>query len=499
VTRIAPSITRRAFGTSLLAATLLPRRALAAAPPMPDGIVSIRSWIPTELHTTIARATEARDLTPFIQRALDEAPLGGTLYFPPGDYRVFSTLRMTRQVNLWGDAARLVGFFDSNRTDPLLQISLRQAANGSGDARRMRIDGMTAYFATGGGDALLIRSFDKSSTKEIGNLGMVIERCGLSGPPIGNGVALRIEGNQTQAHVIRDCDIANTVCIACTDGVALTGNIISGNKPGIVVDLVEGAFKTEIAHNLIVSRDGAIVVRNGSQVDILNNQIEQPPALNQSPHSAHIVFEPTRYASHDCRVRGNNFGGGTNLLRSIWCGGGNFAVENLTIAENSLNFAGPGPRHVDIELADAAVRWTRIDGNSARGSRPGVDPSWPLAMIDRGTGTYGVRQTPASALVGAGWQAAPDFRFWKTLDDILHFSGALTASGAGSSSTMMTLPSGFRPRTTIRFTIPGHAGPVMLIATADGSIQRTAAYTGSLDFGSVALPVVGRAVYAPGV
>ena len=406
---------------------------------------------------------------------------------------------MTRQVNLWGDAARLVGFFGTNQTDPLLQISLRQAASGSGDARRMRLDGISAYFATGGGDALLIRSFDKSSTREIGNLGMVIERCGLSGPPAGNGVALRMEGNQTQAHIVRDCDIANTIWLACTDGVTLTGNIIAGTKPGVVADLVEGAFKTEIAHNLIVSRDGAIVVRNGSQIDILNNQIEQPPALNQSEHSAHIVFEPTRYASHGCRVIGNNLGGGTNLLRSIWCGGARFGVEGLTITENVSNYAGPGPRHVDIELADPAVRWTRIDGNSARGSRPGVDPSSPLTIVDRGTGTYGVRQTANSALIGSGWQATSDFRFWKTLDDILHFSGALTAAASSASSTIITLPPGFRPRTTIRFTAPGDIGAVMLVASPDGSIRLASGNADNLDFGSVALPVAGTAVYSPGV
>jgi Pectate lyase superfamily protein/Right handed beta helix region len=502
MTSPSPGPTRRALLAGLAALPLASRATSATPTGGLAGIVSIVDWIPVDMHARIARAIEDRDLTPFIQRAFDEAPLGGTVYFPPGDYRTRAPLRLTRQINLWGDAARLVGFFGTSDQSTLLEIALVSAANGNDDARRMRIDGLSAYFASGGGDVLAIlagdRQFDRTPRDAIGNLGMVIERCGLSAPTTGPGVALRIEGFRTQAHIIRDCDIANSIFLRCADGVTITGNRLIGERPGVILDLHEGAFKTEVSRNLITSRDGAIMLHNGSQVDIIGNQIEQPSAQNRSPQAAHIVIQPTRYASHDCRIIGNNFGAGTNLKRSIWCVGGDLGIENLSVADNVFNIAGSGPGHVDIELADAAVRWTRIGANSARGARSGVDPAAPLGIVDRGTGSYGVRHDAAMAAIGAGWRATSDFRFWKSLDDMLHFSGAVEQTTKNATASALRLPEGFRPRTRSRGIGAGDRGPVMIDFATDGGVHIKSADSVRIDLAALAFPVAGRARYAPG-
>lgn len=350
---------------------------------------SVLNWISPQWHSAIRARQQTPDLAAFVQRAFDQAPLGGTLVFPPGDYRIARTLTVRRQMDLVGEGARLIGFFGSNTAGDLLDIAVDHATAGSGDVRRMRIAGLTVYFATGGHDALLIRARDRAhdgaASDAMGNLGMVIERCGLAGPETGTGVAIRIDGWRTQAHVIRDCDIGNSLHLHCVDGVTAHDNIISGTKPGVVVDVYEGAFRTEISRNIIVCRDGSIVVANGSQVDILNNHMEQPPVMNRGPRSAHIVFEPTRYASQRCRVSGNNFGAGSNLTRSIYCRGGNVGVEDLIIENNVFNIAGLGSSGCDVELADASVRRLRLSGNLTRATA-GTEPR-ALSIIDRATGT----------------------------------------------------------------------------------------------------------------
>lgn len=480
---------RRALLQALAASPLLSSAAqaqVAQAQTAPASTVSlpvsVRDW-------GVAGNNDPAD-TARIQKALDEAPVGCDLIFPAGAYLTTAQLNLTRKINLVGQGARIYGDFGENREADLIALNVGDSHNA--DNRNQRIEGLELGFATGGRNAVAVYN----RPPNLANIGMLIQNNTISVLPQSSGHAVHLEGLGTHFVTIRDCQIQNGIYLACADATIITGCLIFGLKPAITLDLIQGAFQTRIFNNGLVARDGALVVRGASQLFFHHNHIEQANVYgkNASKFAASVTIDPRSYGSRFIRMEHNNFGGGYNAQTSIHV---TRDCEELFIDHNVFNVT---ESRQDIRLMDPSVRWTRIGPNNvARGlvsERPGLDPADPVTVLDRGTGTYGVRKSlgPASS----GWA---NVRYRKTLDNLVHFEGALPPS-EGSASAGIALPSGFRPRaaTMLACATDAPGETASLAIGADGAVRvlgRRAGATVYLD--GVSLPCEGRTEHSPGV
>lgn len=447
-----------------------------------DSPVSVRAW--GALGQNDPADTER------IQRALDEAPIGCDLIFPPGHYRIVRQLEVRRRVNIVGQGAAFFGDFGRDTNSDMFSINIADQENR--DNRNQRIEGIRASFRSGGRNLILVRN----DPPNAGNVGMLIQNNVLAVLPDSPGHCIRFDGIGNQHNTIRDCQIENSVYLACADGMTITGCLIFGRKTGIILDLLEGAFVTRILANTIVSGDGALHIRNASQVIFENNHIEQNLGYgrNQAPNGASVWIEPERYVSRLIHIAKNNFGAGTNLDTSIHING---ACEDTYIDHNMFYFPGTG---VDIRLMGPSVKWTRIGPNNVvRGPdlRRGFDPGNPVSIVDRGTGSYGVRKPASDLALRNGWTGA--LMFWKSLEELLCFEGRLIPGNAAPGTIVGRLPDGFRPRGDTAILCPTAAGPATLAIGADGVIRVVEARPGAdLHLGGVQVACHGRSAAPSG-
>lgn len=450
--------------------------------------VRVMDWVPADIRADIKAQANSADLSEYVQAAFDEAPLGCDLVFDGRDWRIGGSLTLSRQMNLIGRGARLIGVFGADQTSNLLNIEIEESTFGNGDVRRMKIEGLDAYFASGGFRTIHV----ENKAPMAANLMMLIERCGIEGPNTGEGsAALAFKGLVTQAHVVRNCQIDNTIHLdKCADGVQIEQCTIGGDRAGVLCDLAQGAFRTGIRRNIIVSRDCGIIVENGAEIDIIENQIEQH-GLNAHPDSAQLLIYPQTYGAQRIRVIGNNFGGGPNVDVPIRCRGGAGGMDDLFVDQNTFATGASGK---DVILHDDGVRWARFGPNNtfrynrnglivntatgavtyaadgADASGNAVDPT--LQITDLGLGTIGVPQ-PGSALnLTAGWTASSAFSFKKELNGDVTFTGNLEPGTLTPFTAIGTLPPGFRPPQTIIIAGTSDAGsnPLQFIVAAEGQI-----------------------------
>jgi Pectate lyase superfamily protein len=416
-----------------------------------------------------------------IQRALDEAPLGSDLVFPPGVYRVDRQLNVSRHVNLVGQGATILGDFGRNTGADLLAVNVVDGDHV--DNRNQRIEGLNIGFVSGGRNTLAVTN----QPPNVANIGMLIQNNLIGTLPASTGNAVRMEGIGTHFNTIRDCQIENGIYLAGADGMTVSGCLIFGFKVAVTVDVVAGAFQTRILDNGLVARDGALRLIGGSQVYFEHNQVEQFQAYgaNQSARRASVWIEPSSYGARHVNIVGNNFGAGTNLQTSIFVAGD---CQDLFIDHNVFNIAGGG---IDITLADAAVQWTRIGpNNSLRGPaalRPHLGRGDPLAVDDRGTGTFGVRRPGAALALARGWIASPNFGFWKTLAGEIRWQGSL-AGQARAGTVIGRLPAGFWPaaQTVLLCPLDGIAAIARIAVDEDGTLRAESDLAGTIALGAVA-------------
>lgn len=475
---------RRALLGAIALGSLVPPRP-APAQPAATGTerVSVRQW-------GAAGKGDPGD-TARIQAALDEAPIGCDLIFPAGTYQISRQLDVRRKMNLIGEGAILMGAFDDRADEDMLAINVTD--DGNRDNRCQRIAGLRAAFTGGGRN--LIRVGNQSPN--IANMGMLIENCVLTAHQNSRGHCIRFDGVGTHFNTVRDCQLENGVYLACADGMTISGCSIFGHRPAVTLDLIEGAFQTRIIGNGLVARDGALHIRNASQVHFEHNQVEQFQAYgaNRSKYGASVTIVPEDYPSRMIRLVANNFGGGTNLQTNIHAEGD---VQDLAIDHNVFGPSGSGD---DIRLASSAVRWTRIGpSNTVRGvasQRPRVDPGDPVSVADRGVGTFGVRKPAAAMQLADGWRGGPDFRFIKTMDNVVRFEGRLAGNGGDAIGR---LPDGFRPRAPVMIVVASDRGPAMIEVAPDGALRlRAAVPTTTVDLGGAAFLCQGKSAYSPGI
>jgi len=422
-----------------------------------------------------------------IQRAFDEAPLGCNLTFPPGDFRTRRPLVLRRHLNLIGAGdTRLTGEFAPASEDALLDVNVEDPGNR--DNRNQRIQGLRMWLVSGVGDGLAFRN----RAPNIANIGLIIENNLISGSGPGPGYAIRLEGIGTHHLTIRNNQLINGVYVASADGVNVEECLIWGDKPGVTLDLIPGAFQTRILRNAIVARDGALRVLNGSQIYFEHNQVEQPPQPNRSPEGAHVAIMPRSYGARHIRIRSNNFGGGDNARLSVHVAGD---CQDLLIDDNVFNITSTG---VDVQLADERVAWTRIGSNNsarrsgvARRSRPNAGG---LQVTDKGVGTFGLARDAAAAAPTSDRQPSADFRFWKSLDGVVRFEGAW-GLGSGEPGPLGRLPIGFRPRATARLMLPCDDGGAVVEIRPDGVVTAVRVGAGAVDWSGVSFTAAPRPDY----
>lgn len=445
-----------------------------------------------------------------IQAALDEAPLGSTILFPPGVYHTTGLL-MTRRLS-WRFDPGAVLYGVGLKTDPLKPIlDIRIDAEGA-PGSSMYFDGVIIGLALDGGgeefDAeatVNIESQDGVDEPLIGLMwrgGFIDARDGQTGP------ALRIAGLNTQMHTFIGADIQNQVHLdRCSDACRFVYNNVFGIKTGFLVDLEVGAFRTLIAHNVITSRDGALTVVGGSRVDFLYNQVEQgvvdrPSNVNANDEQASVILAALEDPLREINIIGNNFGGGENveLSLSMKTESGE-TIEGVNIERNTWGETNSG---VDIEIKDAGVKYTRIAGDqSLRGERGGggfttypaytpntLDVNTLLNVVDNGLGTSLVRKDATDLGGGSGtllmnsWTCAADLRFWKDAEGFVNFLAYAVAPAAAQTEVQIgTLPAGFRPAALEAFVLLGSDNltgakvPVYCGITQAGLIVMTKAAT----------------------
>jgi hypothetical protein len=312
------------------------------------------------------------------------------------------------------------------------------------------------------------------------------------------GAAVHIEGVNTQLHTFLHDHIRNQVHLdGCADACSFLYNLVDGIKTGFLVDVAPGAFKTEIAHNVIVARDGALHVKGASQLDFIRNQVEQQGGANQNCPSAHVILEAASYSLRGINIERNNFGGGDDVGYSIYLEtSGERTIEGTFIARNTF---GATKTKTDIYVADKGVKHTMIESDQElRGERGSVGfTNYPaygantdnvydlLEIHDSGVDTCHVKKD-ATALGGKSktdllknWTCVETLRFWKDRHSV-RFEGYLVAPGSTQTDVVIgVLPPGFIPNQKIAFMLPGYVSgapaSAYCVVDTDGTVQLTCA------------------------
>ena len=413
-----------------------------------------------------------------INKALEQAPLGSTLHFS-GLYYTEVPILQKRGVNIhFEPGSAVVSIFDDPTKDVWV-INIESMPFNAGEARQLRFDNMRITNADGlaARDTLVIENVSPL----IGNL-----QCLFINPNIvaqdgdSAGYAVRFKGLVTQAHIFIGHYVSGGIYLeGCADGCKFLGGIVGGLKPAFTVDLAGGAFKTIIEHNLLVARDGALIVLGGSQIDFHKNQIEQVEAQgkNQNEHSASVIISADSYGSRGISLSGNNFGGSSRVDHHVYVKSDSTkTVEDLDIGSNNT---WSKSLISDITLADAGVKYTNIDRKQLlRGARGTADYiTYPdsygantddvntlLNVVDNGTGTAGVRLgatrlggASATALLNSWTCDAKTHCIKDAATGLVRFSGWATGPAAAQNSiTIATLPEGFRPNVEQIIPITGY-------------------------------------------
>lgn len=279
-------------------------------------------WSITELHNDTRRNVKfygakgdgTNDDTAEIQAALDADT--GTLFFPRGMYKVTGSgdqaLLLTKKVNLIAE--------DPERTyirgDSLgAGTSLLKVAFATTDVRNWTMEGLGLYCNASGKHCLWFEGGQAIYTSTIRN-------CMFTGY-IGNGGYSVYCNTASFAHNVIESNTFDTPSYwVCGDANVWRKNLFSGTGIAITIDAAVGIYNNTISDNTIVNRDGAVHVKNGSVVRILNNQIEcasgYTPSENQSTPPAMVYLEGSSEQIRNCLISGNNFGGGTNVAYLIY-------------------------------------------------------------------------------------------------------------------------------------------------------------------------------------
>ena len=390
-----------------------------------------------------------------IQRALDEAAIGSILKFR-SKYSFLTTtgLEMNRLMHLDLDGANIAGVFaGGDGGSDVLRVSITDVGAGAmvGDVRNLRISG-GQISGTNGNCAININP--NGDGTEMPHFQTIVSGAIIGGHLRGVRIGKANMAGDTNFCTIQDCNLsANATAGAeaavsldgCADGHRIINNLIFGEGYAVRTNLINGAYQTKISGNGLVTRQGAWLNANGSNVMFTNNQCEHP-----TPSAAPIgtiLNQSLLYKSIGCIISGNNFGGGGNALYSLYIDG----VEQWFIDNNQFYLPASGQ---DIYLGPTSHYNTIGANNIIRGARGvqvatatlGTDITRRLRIdIDAAAkGNRGVWRGAGALGLANGW-ASSGFEAMLTPDGDIKFAGTLSGGTVTAGTVMATLPVGMRP------------------------------------------------------
>lgn len=428
------------------------------------GWASARRLFVGETHIDVADAFNMTDNGPDgmtkMQLALDTAPIGAHLHIPPNFTVAGGTsLVMSRAVQIVTHGAlSRIRLDATNPALDALQVAITDAG-GFGDVRGLTIlsgGGSISTNGTGGNNAININPTNVlAGQKPL--FGFVIENITASGRLGGIRVGGANVAGDTNFNVIRDCPFIGATDAGgydihldgCADGHLIEGNILSGQGWSIRLNLVAGAFSTQIVRNVIKGQTGGIVSANADHVDLTANQFELNGDRTGGGYN-HILMQGLARKQLYWNVRGNNFGGsvaalGVTATLSI------LEAEQCVFENNTFGLTVGG---VDIALGSGAssnaFRSNKRRGAGGSGLAAPTDLGRRLAVtIDAAAlGNEGIWYPAAMATLSNGWTSGAgiaSFEFMKQ-DGMLGFQGNLVPGTLTGGTEMAQLPVGFAAR-----------------------------------------------------
>lgn len=378
-----------------------------------------------------AKGDSITDDTIAIQKALD-LPFVCTIFFPPGTYKVSSQLESCLYLNtnksLIGDAIKSIIRADncSNNT-AILKICISENL-GNTDVRNLSIADLTMFHNNGGKDCILIKD-------SFPMLNCNFENISLS-TTTGYSISVKQEG--FAFNTIRNCTIQEGIFLdGVADGNKILDSTIYGNKVGILLDIVDGSFLTLIKGNTIVNRDGAITVKNGSQIKIENNQFEFALSNSGSSTSTYkhtIWIKGETRQSYGVDIIANNFGGGTNLDNSV-------VIDNATDTHISRNRFNIVNNNDILLLSNSQYNYCHFDNCTTGGTRR--NDKFRLIITDTGKGNFGVLKATTNTSAG-GYSAGTTFYKDPSTEEVVLGESVGGATAVGT--IIITMPVGFKPK-----------------------------------------------------
>jgi hypothetical protein len=380
------------------------------------------------------------DDTAAIQAAFTNAPLGCTLYFPVGTYKVTPAtstycLNLSRNINLQGSQGGKSLIRADNTTSTCNIISVAITDNGGfGDVRNQKIDGLSAYFTTTGKHALFI---DQGT---VGPIGMDITNNQFSAGSYGKAIYFNAV-SQFSSVMFNQIENGIEFAGASGDGQRICFNEIFGTNTGIVFNTGNGTYSHLIMSNSITCQNGAIYIPYSAQVKICYNQMEQV-GLNSYGYQSLVAID----AGYGIDIIGNNFGGGTNVLQNATINGASSCVFRDNVFTRSAGY--------DINFTSASANCV-VDYNRFNGNRSGLNPNWAAVIADAGTNNVYpgiaaefVQQTytPVVSLAGASSTVAYSTQQgqYTRIGDTVSFTATIVTStwthSATTAGLLISLP-----------------------------------------------------------
>jgi hypothetical protein len=230
---------------------------------------------------------------------------------------------------------------------------------------------------------------------------------------------------------------------------------VMGYGVGWLIDIVQGGFRTVVKGECL-SRDGAVHVKNGSNIDLIGLHMEQASGgVNTSTFqgaSYMILLEGVDYQCRDINLRRVNFGGGVGLvdMNLVIHNAALCSVDDCTFAANTIG--------VDIKLTGSSTSNYIGVRNRKRGAASGTldhpvlvqDISLANFVSDINLTQFGAMQ---NSWVGYGVYCD------RAETGEISLRGTLTASASGSFSgasptapiLIQTFSFSWSPRTAVFF------------------------------------------------
>lgn len=426
-----------------------------------------------------ADSTGALDSSSAIQAALNA---GTTIYFPNGTYLVESTLTVTNSFHIYGNGTQSIirPGASLGAADDVIKIVPSGA-----EKRFCTIENISIIPASGtpARHAIHIDLTDPSALMAHFKMnGVLTESTGgyafcLTNPTKLDGFfASTIIRNKLKGGIFME---------RIGDSVNITENILSGPNEGIRLSSISGVSQVIIDRNNITASGGAIYIEDyAEQIKIRDNQIEQAQTYNgdliAGETACVAIIGIAAYRSQLNEITGNNinnFGKVDYCIRLEYC-------DQTGISSNNLGARTAVGYETDHLLIKNTCRNTRVYRDNVFDSIDTTTDTTPR-VSDSGVGTCGLMRAITS--FSNSWTESNPSAFGVYVykdpsSDLITLMGLIGGGTTTPGTLMLTVPSGYTPRTwpsentNCRFSVVGRTALAVNVATYvtmlhDGGLQ----------------------------